>query len=43
MIFLRMLVTKQLTVAIDFHSMENNTMEVNGYRQLIGLEQTEDE
>ncbi len=38
-----MLVTKQLTVAIDFYSMENNTMEVNGYHQLIGLEQTEDE
>ncbi len=31
-----MLVTKQLTVAIDFHYMEKNTMEVNGYRQLFG-------
>ncbi len=30
-----MLVTKQLTVAIDFYSMEN-TMKVNGYRQLEG-------
>ncbi len=31
-----MLVTKQLMVAIDFYSMEKNTMEVNGYRQLEG-------
>ncbi len=31
-----MLVTKQLLVAIDFHSMEKTTMEVNGYRQLFG-------
>ncbi len=30
-----MLVTKQLTVAIDFHSMETDIMEVNGYRQLF--------
>ncbi len=37
-----MLVTKQLPVAIDFHSMEKNTMEVNGYQQLIqGLEKLE--
>ncbi len=34
-IFWRMLVTKQSTVAIDFHSNEKNTMEVNGY-QLLG-------
>ncbi len=26
-----MLITEQLTVAIDFHSMEENTMEVKGY------------
>ncbi len=25
----------ELTVAIDFHSMEKNTMEVNGCRQLL--------
>ncbi len=30
-----MLVTKQLTVAIDFHSMEENSMEVNGYHQYL--------
>ncbi len=30
-----MLVTKQLMVAIDFHSMEKNTTEVNGNRQLF--------
>ncbi len=36
MIFWRMLETEQLTVAIDFHSMEINTIEVNGYRQLFG-------
>ncbi len=35
-IFLRMLVTKQLTVAIDFHSIFFYTMEVNGYHQLEG-------
>ncbi len=29
-----MLVTKQLTVAIDFNSIGKNTMEVNGYHQL---------
>ncbi len=29
-----MLVTKQLMVAIDLHSMEKNIIEVNGYRQL---------
>ncbi len=28
-----MLVTEQLTVAIDYHSMDKNPMEVNGYRQ----------
>ncbi len=31
-----MLVTKQLPVAIDFYSLEKNTMEVNGYQQLFG-------
>ncbi len=31
-----MLETEQLAVAIDFHSMEINTIEVNGYRQLFG-------
>ncbi len=36
MIFWRMLVTKQLLVAIDFHSMEKNTIEVSGYQQLFG-------
>ncbi len=30
-----MLVTKQLTVAIDFQKMELNTREINGYRQLF--------
>ncbi len=34
-IFWRMLVTKLLMVAIEFHSMEKNIMDVNGYRQLI--------
>ncbi len=29
-----MLVAKQLTVAIDFHSMEKSTVEVNGYHKL---------
>ncbi len=29
-----MLVAKQLTVAIDFHCMEINTMEVNGDQKL---------
>ncbi len=42
-----MLVTKQLTVAIDFNSIFFHTMEVNGYRQLLmvatGLEQLEGE
>ncbi len=32
------MVTKQLTVAIDFHSMEKYNMEVNGYRQLFGYQ-----
>ncbi len=27
--------TRQLTVAIDFHSMDKNTIEVNGCRQLF--------
>ncbi len=36
-IFRRMLVTKQLTVAIDFHSKEKNTTEVNGFRELFKL------
>ncbi len=31
-----MLVTKQWTVAIDVHSMEKNTMEVNGYQHKFG-------
>ncbi len=35
MIFWRMLVTKQLMVAIDFYSMDEYSMEVNGYRQLF--------
>ncbi len=36
-IFLRMFVTKQLMVPIDFHSMgKKNTMEVNGCCQLFG-------
>ncbi len=35
-IFWRMLVSKQLTVAIDFHSIEKNDMEVSGYQQLVG-------
>ncbi len=33
-----MLVTNQLTEAIDFNSIEKNTMEVNGYRQLFGYQ-----
>ncbi len=33
-----MLVTKQFMIPIDFHSMEENTMEVNGYRQLFGYQ-----
>ncbi len=33
-----MLVTKQLTVALDFHCIEKNTMEDNGYRQLFGYQ-----
>ncbi len=31
-----LLVTKQLMVAIDFYSIFNHTMEVNGYHQLFG-------
>ncbi len=31
-----MLVTKQLLVAIDFHSIFLPVMEVNGYQQLFG-------
>ncbi len=31
-----MLVTKLLITAIDIHIMEINSMEVNGYSQLIG-------
>ncbi len=31
-----MLVTKQLTVAIDFHSIFFYTIEVNGFCQLFG-------
>ncbi len=34
--FQRVLVTKQLTVAIDFNIIVFNTMEVNGNRQLFG-------
>ncbi len=30
-----MLVTKQLSVAIDFHIMGENTMEANGYHHLF--------
>ncbi len=30
-----MLLTKQLTVAIDFHSNFFHTIEVNGYRKLV--------
>ncbi len=33
-----MLETKHLTVAIDFHSIEKNTMEINGYHQLFGFQ-----
>ncbi len=33
-----MLVTKQLTVTNIFHSMGENTMEVNGYHQLSGYQ-----
>ncbi len=32
---IKMLFTKQLTVAIDFHIMEKSTMEGNGYGQLL--------
>ncbi len=31
-----LLLTKQLMVAIDFYSIFNHTMEVNGYQQLFG-------
>ncbi len=31
-------VTKQVMVAIDFHSMGKNTMEVNGYQQMFGYQ-----
>ncbi len=34
----RILVAKQLTVAIDFHNMKKNTMEVNGYLQIFGYQ-----
>ncbi len=33
-----MLETKQLPLAIHLHSMETNTMEVNGYQQLFGYQ-----
>ncbi len=33
-----MLLAEQLTVAIDFCSIEQNTMEVSGYRQWLGLQ-----
>ncbi len=33
-----MLVAQQLTVPIDFHSMEKNIMEVNGYQQMFGYQ-----
>ncbi len=33
-----MLITEQLTVAIDIHSMEENTMEVKGYCQMFGYQ-----
>ncbi len=35
-----MWVTEQLTVAIDFSGMDENTMEVNGHRQLFGYQYT---
>ncbi len=35
-IFCRMWINRELTVVIDLHNMEKNTMEVNGYRQLLG-------
>ncbi len=35
-----MLVTEQLTVAIDVHGMEKNSMEVNGCRQLFGYQRS---
>ncbi len=35
-----MLVTKQLTVAIVFHSIFFHTVDVNGYRQLCSTEET---
>ncbi len=38
-----MLVTKQLTVAIDFHSMKKKILEVNSYRHYTGLEQVKGE
>ncbi len=33
-----MLVSRRFPVAIDFHNMEKNTMEVNGYRQLFAYQ-----
>ncbi len=33
-----MLETKQLMVAIDFHSIFFYTVEVNGYRQMFGFQ-----
>ncbi len=33
-----MLVAKELTVAIDFCSMEKTTMEANGYYQMFGYQ-----
>ncbi len=36
-----MLVTKRLTVTIDFHCIFFYTMEVNGYRQLFGQQKKE--
>jgi len=37
-IFLRMLVKRQLLVAIYFRSRKSNAMEVNGHRQLSGYQ-----
>jgi len=37
-IFPNMLVTKQLTAAIDFHNRKTNTIDVNGYCQLFGYQ-----
>ncbi len=33
-----MLVTRQLTVAIDFHSISSHILQVSGYQQLSGYQ-----